>query len=137
MAWVFIALLGLSAGAKALSYAQFTQYLIASGMFPVSSAGLVARAVVAAEIATALLLVWPRLRRFGFVAASGIFSAFAVFHGVATVLGDIKPCRCLVVELVSDAFWDHIIMFVFCAGAVALSWVGVRRSLPTLGPIHE
>jgi hypothetical protein len=83
--------------------------------------------VVGLEALTCVLLVWPRLRYYGWVATGALGAAFATIHVASAILGDVKPCRCFAVELSHNALWSHLGMTALSAGLVVMAFVGVRQ----------
>lgn len=129
-----VALVVLAAGvvAKAIC-GGLDRYLLSTGMLPAWAVPVVGRGVLAVEALAAILLLWPRLRRWGWVAVGALGAAFATVHVAAAVLGDVEPCRCFGVELADNALWSHVGMAVLCAGLVTMAVFGVRpRAQATL-----
>ncbi len=119
----------LSAGVAAkLMCGGLDEYLLSTGMLPTWSVPLAGRIILTAECVVCVLLIWPRMRRWGWVALGALGSAFATVHLAAAALGDVKPCRCFGVELTRDALWSHVGMAILCVGLVLLAWRGARNS---------
>jgi hypothetical protein len=101
--WVVATVLMLvAAGAKTL-LGGFEPWLASTGIFPVWSVSVVTRGTVALEALTGVLLIWPQCRRQGWVIAGGLGAAFATIHAAGILLGNVRPCRCLGIELSRDA----------------------------------
>lgn len=122
-----VALVVLAAGVMAKTVCGgLDGYLLSTGMLPSWAVPVVGRGVLAAEALAAVLLVWPRLRRWGWVAVGALGAAFATVHVAAVILGDMGPCRCFGFELSHHALWSHLGMAVLCAGLVMMAVFGVR-----------
>jgi hypothetical protein len=133
--WVVaLLILGVGAIAKPM-YGGFESYLVSTGMFAAWSVPVVSRGVVGLEAATCVLLIWPRLRRLGWIMVAALGSSFATIHVAAAFLGDVKPCRCFAVELSGNALWNHIGMAVLCVALVVMAFVGTRQR--QRGPVPE
>lgn len=130
-----VALVVLAAGVMAKAVCGgLDGYLLSTGMLPPWAVPGVGRGVLTAEALAAVLLVWPRLRRWGWVAVGALGAAFATVHVAAAILGDVEPCRCFGVELSHNALWSHVGMAVLCAGLVTMAVFGVRpRTQAALG----
>lgn len=135
--WVVLsAILAVSASAKVI-LGGFQEYLASTAMFSPKTIALVSSVTVLVEMVVAGLLIWPRCRRAGYIAAAGLFATFTVFHIAAAVLGDIKPCRCLVVELVHDRLWAHVLMTTLCIAATAGSCLAAAKTVPPITRLKE
>jgi len=124
---VATAIMVLAAGAKVLR-GGFEPWLASTGMFPAWAIPAVARAMIGLEVLTAILLVWPRLRRSGWIVAGGLAAAFTTIHVAGILLGDVKPCRCFGVLLSHDALGSHLGMTALCVTLAAMAFVGARRA---------
>ena len=111
---VVAAVFALTAFAKA-SDDTFLHYLADTQMFPLPLVNTVGRGVIVCEVLAALLLLWPRLRTWGWLLVAALSSCFAVFHIFAAVLGDLGPCRCLVIEISHDRLVSHLVMIALCS----------------------
>lgn len=122
-----VALVVLAAGVMAKAVCGgLDGYLLSTGMLPAWAVPVVGRGVLAAEALAAALLVWPRVRCWGWIAVGALGAAFATVHVAAAVLGDVEPCRCFGVELSHNALWSHVGMAGLCAGLVTMAVFGVR-----------
>jgi hypothetical protein len=121
--WVFVSLLFAFSVCSKIAQGDFGDYLVSMGMFPRWSIEFVTGGVFGLEIVTSIALVWPRLRRFGWLLVAGLGGAFAVIHIASAALGNVRACRCFGVQLSHDAFWHHVLMTVVCIGLVsAAAW---------------
>lgn len=128
--WVVAtAIMLLAAGAKVLR-GGFEPWLGSTGMFPAWAIPAIARGTVALEALTGALLVWPRLRRSGWIITGGLAAAFATIHVASALLGDVKACPCFAVELSHDAFWSQVGMTGLCLGLLGMACIGVRQGRP-------
>ena len=96
--YVFRALLGIlflvSATAKLAGIDAFELYLFSFGWFPLGTAYLLARLVIAAEYTVGVLLIanfWPKLAFWGALAMLAGFSAFLL---VLLLKGNADNCHC-------------------------------------------
>lgn len=96
--YVFRVLLGIlflfSATAKLIGIDAFELYLFSFGWFPLGTAYLLARLVIAAEYTLGLLLIanfWPRL---AFWASLALLAGFTIFLGVLAATGNRDNCNC-------------------------------------------
>ena len=126
--YVFRVLLGIlflfSATAKLIGIDAFELYLFGFGWFPLGTAYLLARLVIAAEFTLGILLIanfWPRLAFWGSLALLGGFTVFLVALAIA---GNRDNCNCFG-ELINlnpvQSIWKNIGML-----AVLLLSTGVQ-----------
>lgn len=126
--YVFRVLLGIlflfSAIAKLIGINAFELYLFGFGWFPLGTAYLLARLVIAAEFTLGILLIanfWPRLAFWGSLALLGGFTVFLVALAIA---GNRDNCNCFG-ELINlnpvQSIWKNIGML-----AVLLLSTGVQ-----------
>ena len=136
--WVFVSLLFAFSVCAKIVQGDFADYLLSTGMFPRWSVGLVAVGVFGLEGLASIALVWPRLRRFGWLLVAGLGAAFGVIHVCSAALGNVKPCRCFGVPLSHDAFWHHVLMTVVCMGLVsAAAWSLRARGIAAEGLLER
>lgn len=76
------------------SFAAFADAVVVLGRVPVRRAGAVAKAIVALEAATALLLLIPPLRSTGLLLATVLLAAFTTVVARALRLRAPVSCRC-------------------------------------------
>lgn len=126
--YVFRVLLGIlflfSAIAKLIGIDAFELYLFGFGWFPLGTAYLLARLVIAAEFTLGILLIanfWPRLAFWGSLALLGGFTVFLVALAIA---GNRDNCNCFG-ELINlnpvQSIWKNVGML-----AVLLLSAGVQ-----------
>ena len=124
--WLIAALLFTAAVVGKVALGGFDDYLLSTGMFPAALVSPLAWGVMGLEVLTSVLLLWPRTRRAAWLLVGALSAAFAVSHVAGAVLGDVKPCRCLAVQLSHDAWWNHVGMAGICVGLVIMAFLGVR-----------
>ncbi|MBQ9396944.1 MAG: DoxX family protein [Bacteroidales bacterium] len=126
--YVFRVLLGIlflfSATAKLIGIDAFELYLFGFGWFPLGTAYLLARLVIAAEFTLGILLIanfWPRLAFWGSLALLGGFTVFLIALAVS---GNRDNCNCFG-ELINlnpvQSIWKNVGML-----AVLLLSAGVQ-----------
>ena len=126
--YVFRVLLGIlflfSAIAKLIGIDAFELYLFGFGWFPLGTAYLLARLIIAAEFTLGILLIanfWPRLAFWGSLALLGGFTVFLVALAVS---GNRDNCNCFG-ELINlnpvQSIWKNVGML-----AVLLLSAGVQ-----------
>ena len=126
--YVFRVLLGIlflfSAIAKLIGIDAFELYLFGFGWFPLGTAYLLARLVIAAEFTLGILLIanfWPRLAFWGSLALLGGFTVFLIALAVS---GNRDNCNCFG-ELINlnpvQSIWKNVGML-----AVLLLSAGVQ-----------
>ncbi len=126
----------LSASLKATGSAFFN-YLAGTRMFPADLVHMVGWSVILSEVAIAVMLAWPALRRLGWLACAALCSAFAAFHAFAVVIGDLPACPCLGFQITRHRLISHLVLGTICICIAVLAGFYYRRrpapSLPVLG----
>lgn len=79
---------------NAALFTAFTDSVAALGRVPAGRAGALAVVIVGSEAVTSLLLVAPRLRGAGLLAAAGLLTAFTYAVARALRSGSPVSCRC-------------------------------------------
>lgn len=130
--WVGVSAFFAIAAIAKITRGGLAQSLADTAMFPQFLIAPTAAGVIALELLVAILLLWPKCRRAGWYLVAGMSSAFAVIHVAGMLLGGIKSCRCLVVQLSQDARLNHLIMTAVCLALVALAIRAIRPRRPHL-----
>ena len=92
--FVVVAVLGIALASKLMALDELRGVIVATGLFSPSAARFVTALVLLAESATILALLRSGTRPLGFLLASGVFSAFAAYHGWRLKEGIGVPCTC-------------------------------------------
>ena len=119
-AYFFILLFCYAAVSKLLDYENFQVQLAQSPLLS-AYAGIVAWAVIAAELFIVILLAFPATLRAGLYASFGLMVAFTVYIYLILNYSDFVPCSCGGI-LEKMGWTEHLI---FNAAAVLLSIVGI------------
>jgi hypothetical protein len=135
--WVLVAFILVVAALSKLIRGGFVLYLASTAMFPAPTLPYVAAAVIALELLTAVLLVWPRYRYQGWLLVAGLSVTFLVFHVFAAGLGDVIACRCMGVQVARKTFWNHVVMGVICLFMLAAAFVTCRWRRKSAGGAEE
>jgi hypothetical protein len=128
--WALVALVFALAALGKLVQGGFVDYLTTTEMFPWPLPPFVAAGVIACELLTCALLLWPAGRRAGWVLTGGLGSAFAVFHVAAAALEDVEACRCMAVQFVSDVFLNHVLTAALCLAMVSAAFLSLCGRKP-------
>jgi hypothetical protein len=116
--WLLVAVLVVAGARKLIDAPAFVELLRSTGFFEPSLTPGLGWGVPLLELAAAVCLAVPRFQFPGIVMSLFLFATFTGLHGYLYFNGIVVPCGCTGVRETLAGQVSHLVMAVFCLGAL-------------------